>query len=149
MSQSAYGQAETTGSGSSFTSQLADACGVRAQWLATGDGPMLPDGTEDTQSASERLYGALDVLSKELLDADEDTRIAVGELLAAMATHPYTAKNKSRLILRLLVTERDNSPSSPHDGMRRSHIFGELGVLDLGEKNGRRDPDAAAGGEKK
>lgn len=41
MSQSAYAQAEREGNGSAFTTQIADACGVNAGWLATGQGEML------------------------------------------------------------------------------------------------------------
>lgn len=39
MAQSTLTEAETTASGSSFTPQLAAACGVRAEWLATGKEP--------------------------------------------------------------------------------------------------------------
>jgi phage repressor protein C with HTH and peptisase S24 domain len=39
MSQSTLAEAEYTAQGSSFTAQLAQACKVRAEWLASGDGP--------------------------------------------------------------------------------------------------------------
>lgn len=41
MSQSTLGELEYTGQGSSFTPQIAAACGVRAEWLATGEGDMV------------------------------------------------------------------------------------------------------------
>lgn len=152
MSQSAYGQAETTGSGSSFTSQLAEVCGVRAQWLATGDGPMLAKVDGDDISAAERIQSALDVLSKVLLEADEDTRIAVGELLATMATSPTTVKNKSAVILKLLVTSADNPPVSPQDGNAPSSHFSKTikRITVGGDEDGQSNTDAAAtGGRKK
>lgn len=149
MSQSAYGQAETTGAGSVFTSQLAAACGVRAQWLASGDGSMLEGNPSTPAAAEEQLRSALDILAHALQAADKDTRIAIAPLLAAMAEDPFAPKNKSRLILRLLVTEGDNQQHAPHDGQREAHIVGELGVINLGDWNGRSDTDAAAAGEKK
>lgn len=149
MSQSAYGQAETTGSGSSFTSQLAEVCGVRAQWLATGEGPMLPKEDGDEISAAERIQSALDVLSKVLLEADEDTRIAVGELLSTMATSPATVKNKSRLILKLLVTSADSPHVSPQDRNASSSHFGKtIPRITLGDEDGQSNTDAATGGRK-
>jgi len=41
MSQSSYAQAESVGNGSALTLQIAAACGVRPEWLATGKGEML------------------------------------------------------------------------------------------------------------
>lgn len=48
MSQGTLGEAERIGQGSSFTSQIAKACGVSAEWLATGKGEMIqrPRGLE-------------------------------------------------------------------------------------------------------
>lgn len=43
MAQSTLAGLEKDGQGSSFTPQLAAACGVRVDWLATGDGPMKGD----------------------------------------------------------------------------------------------------------
>lgn len=149
MSQSAYGQAETTGSGSSFTSQLADVCGVRAQWLATGIGSMFEKDEGEENSEFERIQFSLDVLSEALLRTDKNTRLAIEPLLSSMAKEPADAKNKSALILRLLVSEHDKPRSPPHDEVRQPHISGELGVINLGEKDGRRDQDAAPGGGKK
>lgn len=152
MSQSAYGQAETTGSGSSFTSQLAEVCGVRAQWLATGEGPMLAKDESDDISEAERIQSALYVLAKVLINADEDTRNTVGELLATMAASPETVKNKSRLILKLLVTDADKPDFSPQDGNAPTSHFSYVGprlTLPGGEQDGRSNTDAATGGRKK
>lgn len=48
MAPSTLAEAEYTAQGSSFTPQLAKACGVLAEWLATGDGPKHPPGTAKT-----------------------------------------------------------------------------------------------------
>lgn len=145
MSQSAYGQAETTGSGSSFTSQLAEVCGVRSQWLATGIGSMFEKEDGDEDSEFERIQFSLDVLSEALQRTDKNTRLAIEPLLSSMANEPADAKNKSALILRLLVSEHDKPRSSPHDRMHQPHIHENLGVLDLGDGNGQGDSSAAAG----
>lgn len=41
MAQSTLGELEYDGNGSSYTAQLAKACGVRAEWLSEGIGEML------------------------------------------------------------------------------------------------------------
>jgi len=111
------------------------------------DGNAEPS-SEAGPTVEERISAALEVLSNELLQADDDTRHTVGELLSAMAASPQTVKNKSRLILRLLVTDRDKSHKSTQDQLGQPHISVNLGHLDLGDENGRRDTDAAAGGRK-
>lgn len=115
--------------------------------LVPGISPPIPV-VETTPPASE-LAGALDVLLAALQDADKSTRIAVAPLLAAMASDPGEAKNQSELVLRLLVADRDKSHRPPHHQVRQSHIFENLGVLDLGDSNGRSDTNTAAGGRKK
>lgn len=42
MSQGSLSELENTGMSSTFTVQIARACGVDAHWLATGEGEMLP-----------------------------------------------------------------------------------------------------------
>lgn len=95
------------------------------------------------------LAEALDVLAEALQSAGKDELLAVERWLSAMAADPANAKNKSGLILKLLVTDRDKSHKSAQDRMRQSHIFANLGDLDLGDANGRRDTDTATGGRKK
>lgn len=112
------------------------------------DGSAERDGT-NVPTVDEELAFALDVLAKALQRADKSVLIAVTPLLAAMATEPDTAKNKSQLILKLLVTDRDKSHKPAQHRLRQSHIFENLGVLDLGDANGRRDTDGAPGGRKK
>lgn len=90
-------------------------------------------------SADDELAVALNVLTKVLQSADKSILIAVAPLLAAMASEPGTAKIKSDLILKLLVADRDKSHKPTQDRMRQSHIVGELGILDLGDRDGRRD----------
>jgi hypothetical protein len=98
----------------------------------------------------ENLAAALGVLTKALQEADESILIAVAPLLSAMASDPANAKNKSALILKLLVADRDKSHEPSQDRVRQPHISVNLGVLDLGDdNNGRRDTDAAASGRKK
>lgn len=42
LRQSTIGELEKKGNGSQKTTQIALACGVRPEWLASGEGPMLP-----------------------------------------------------------------------------------------------------------
>lgn len=147
MSQSTYQEAETTGARSTYTSQLAAACGVSAQWLATGAGSML-DGTGNDKTETDKLADALKVLTKALQKADKNARIAIEPLLASMAQDPQDSANKSRLILRLLIT--DNVQPARADNDRPGHTSGELGRLTLGdEAHGRGDSAAATGGGKR
>ena len=149
IKQSTIAEMEVSGQSSLMTPQIARACGVDAYWLATGEGQMLVKDEGAETSEAERIQSAMEALSKVLIGADEDTRATVGELLAAMATAPATVKNKSRLVLRLLVADRDKSHKSPQDRMREPHIFEDLGVLDLGDGNGRSNTDTATGGGRK
>lgn len=101
-------------------------------------------------SIDEDLASALEVLTKVLQSADKSILIAVTPLLASMASDPAAAKKSSDLILKLLVADRDKSHKSPQDGMRQPHIFENLGVLDLGDGNGRSNTNRATeGGRKK
>jgi hypothetical protein len=114
---------------------------------------LAPGATRLTRAGSSaptsELANALDVLFAALRDVDKSTRIAVAPLLAAMATDPAEAKNQSELLLRLLVSERDKSHKAPQDRMREPHIFEDLGVLDLGDGNGRSNTDTATGSGRK
>ena len=150
IKQSTIAEMEVSGQSSLMTPQIAKACGVDAYWLATGEGSMLAKNEAGEISEAERIQSAMEVLSKVLIRADEDTRGAVGELLAAMAGAPTTVKNKSRLILKLLVTDGDKSASTQQDRMQEPHIFEDLGVLDLGDANyGKRNTVTATGGGRK
>lgn len=112
-----------------------------------GNQTPLPHGVP---SAQDELDAALLVLTKVLQSADKSILIAVKPLLAAMADDPETAKNKSNLILKLLVADRDKSHKSPQDGARQPRIFENMGVLDLGDGNGRSNTNRATeGGRKK
>jgi transcriptional regulator with XRE-family HTH domain len=151
MSQSGYAEAETTGLTSTYTAQLAAACGVSAQWLATGEGQMVSDGTE-LPPESDQLKTALGVLTKALQKADKNTRIALEPLLASMANEPEDAAQKSQLILRLLVTS-DEPDKRSHDDHATA---GQTGVLiggsafrQLGETDGNSDRHASKGASKR
>lgn len=97
----------------------------------------------------EDLAFGLDVLTKVLQSADKSILIAVAPLLAAMASDPAEAKKSSEIILKLLVTDGDKSASTQQDGMRGSPILVRTPRQTLGDANGRRDSDTAAGGRKK
>jgi Helix-turn-helix. len=152
IKQSTIAEMEVSGQSSLMTPQIARACGVDAYWLATGEGPMLgrlAEAKADSNSP-ETLAQALDVLVDALQAADKDKLIAVRGWLSAMAADPSTAKNKSDLILQLLVTDADKPVAPRQTRMRQSHIVGELGVLDLGDNHdGRRDTNATAASKKK
>ena len=141
MSQSTLQEAETTGLKSTYTAQLAAACGVSPQWLATGEGS--PDTTAPRPEA-DQLADALEVLTKALKKSDKNARIAVEPLLSSMAKEPEEAGQKSRLILRLLIT--DAVRDTPAENDRPGHRSADLGILDLGDRdNGRSDRVATAG----
>lgn len=147
MSQSAYAEAESTGLSSTYTAQLAAACGVSPAWLATGEGSMLGN-TGEVRPESDQLADALEVLTKALQKADVDARIPLEPLLASLAREPEKAGTKARLIVKLLLTSYDNVPTAEND--RPGHISGDLGILDLGGvKDGRSDRTAAEGGRKR
>jgi DNA-binding XRE family transcriptional regulator len=95
VSQSAIGEAEKIGYGSSYTYQIAMRCGVNPAWLSTGDGPMALDGLIScvpqgpakamlpTLSAQAHLLGeCFDML----VDAAERHR-AYNEATAAILAH--------------------------------------------------------------
>jgi hypothetical protein len=148
IKQSTIAEMEVSGQSSLWTPQIARACGVDAYWLATGEGPMLGRQAEPPATQID-LARALEVLTKVLQEADESVLLAVKPLLSAMAADPPTAKNKSDLILKLLVTDADKPDFSSHDELRSSHIYRRTERLTLGDENGRSDTDAATGAGKK
>jgi transcriptional regulator with XRE-family HTH domain len=138
MSQSGYAEAETTGLTSTYTAQLAAACGISAQWLATGEGSMLSDGA-NPKPEMEQLAAALGVLTKALQKADKNTRLALEPLLSSMAKEPEDAAQKSQLILRLLVTDHqaDEAAHHHHPTAKRSGVLiGGSAFRQLGETDG-------------
>jgi hypothetical protein len=114
--------------------------------LTSGVASQKPRAVSDVSS---ELARALDVLTKVLQGADESVLMAVKPLLSAMADDPMNVKNKSALILKLLDTPGDNSSVGSHHEVHQSHIFAELGHLDLGDSNGQSDSAAATGRGKK
>jgi transcriptional regulator with XRE-family HTH domain len=125
---------------------------VLADQVAVDRGLIVKQGgprSKPLSSPPPTLARALEVLTKVLQGADESVLLAVKPLLAAMATDPATAKNKSDLILKLLVTDADKPDFSSHDELRSSHIYQRTERLTLGDENGRSDTDAATGGGKK
>lgn len=133
--------------------RLEKASGFSWIWLAQGKGPKLvevdqaPFPPQKSRPEADQLADALKVLTKALQKADKNARIAVEPLLSSMAKEPEDSANKSRLILRLLIT--DTVPSIPAENDRPGHISGDLGILDLGDReHGRSDRVAAKGGRK-
>jgi len=134
--------------------RLEKASGFSWMWLAQGKGPKLieveqaPFPRQELLTEADQLADALEVLTKALLKSDENARIAVEPLLASMANEPEKAGQKSRLILRLLTT--DTVQDTPTENDRPGHISGDLGILDLGDRdNGRSDRVATAGSRKR
>jgi transcriptional regulator with XRE-family HTH domain len=104
MSQSAYAGAETTGQGSTYTSQLAAVCGVRAKWLETGEGEMLGSETETptTRLDPDAVLGALRTLADSLRAADKPTRSAVAASFSVLASDPDQVENVIAMLGKLL-----------------------------------------------
>lgn len=121
---------------------------VAAERGLTGTSPTSQPSGAAPRPAGD-LEAALHVLAGAMSRASRTTRIAVGPLLAAMATDPDDAKNQSELILKLLVTNADIPNKPPHDEMSRSHIYVKTGPLTLGDENGRRDTDTSTGTREK
>lgn len=101
MAQSTLAAAESSGTGSRKTAQIAHHCGVNAFWLATGKGEMLAAASASTSSGlAQALQAALNALASvpkaqqgELLERlgmwvryqDEVDRLRLYEMLGASA----------------------------------------------------------------
>ena len=132
MSQSAYAGAETTGQGSTYTSQLAAVCGVNAEWLATGDGDMLGSdalSAQQTPAEPDRIRGALRILADSLRSADRTTRTAVAPLLSLLASEPDQTENVVDMLEKLLPVAR----GSQQDGSGGKEITSLLPSLEQKE----------------
>lgn len=138
IKQSTIAEMEVSGQSSLMTPQIARACGVDAYWLATGEGPML-GRQADATNGDLQVEDALSVLGSALQRASKSARMAIEPLLASMASDPADAKNKSDLILTLLVTGSDKRHAPSHDEVRSSHIYVKTKRLTLGDENGRSD----------
>lgn len=132
--------------------KLEKASGFSWLWLAQGKGSKLvaeaPQAQqEEARPEADQVAHALEVLTKTLLKADDDVRLSLEPLLSSMAKEPEKAGNKSRLILRLLFTDAVHDIPAEND--RPGHISGDLGILDLGDReHGRSDRVATEGGRK-
>lgn len=146
MSQSAYAGAETTGQGSSYTSQLAAACGVRAEWLATGAGKMV-DNDDQTHAEDEPdVMQAIEVLAGAFSALDKATRLAVAPLLSLLAQEPDQVGNVTSALQKLLP--RTNLAQIPQqDRPAGRQISTVLPSLEQKERQGhaKRIPDQARG----
>lgn len=97
----------------------------------------------------ETLAQALNLLAEALQNAGRDELMAIERWLSAMAADPANAKNKSDLILKLLVTSGDKHNEHLHDERRGRGFSVVTPPLKLGDENGERDTNAAAGGKEK
>jgi phage repressor protein C with HTH and peptisase S24 domain len=70
MAQGTLGEAEVTAQGSSYTSQIAQAAGVRAEWLATGKGAMLQTSTDRQGAQTNAAYRRATDSDVEILQYD-------------------------------------------------------------------------------
>lgn len=146
MSQSAYAEAETTGLKSTYTAQLAAACGVRPQWLAVGEGRMLDsDTTEDDLPEVEQLASAIELITKALMNTDEFHRGLVRHSLSQLGLDSGESGNISHKIADLLVTKPTES-APRHDPLSTTAkvgvLIGSSATKDLGGQDGRGNRDA-------
>lgn len=101
--QSTISTAEREGNGSGETPVYAQACGVDALWLATGEGEMIPvflkqnqplaldnQAQAATNNIVPSLAQSIQALSQHLVDMDVTTRRRAGRLLADLADEPHT-----------------------------------------------------------
>jgi hypothetical protein len=131
--------------GEKVARKIEEQLGLPRMSLDTSDADEPIPTPQPTRQENEQIAQALGVLTKALQKADKNTRIALEPLLASMANEPEDAANKSRLILRLLVT----APVLLSD-TENGRTSGELGRLTLGdEEHGRSDRTAAKGGGKR
>lgn len=108
----------------------------------------VPAVPQESRPEADQLADALEVLTKALTKADENTRIAVSPLLSSMANEPDKAGQKSHLILRLLVTE-GVAPSAPDDRPRSvGKLIGGSALQDIGGKSHGQGDRAATQGRK-
>lgn len=76
MAQSTLGELEYVGHGSTFTTKIAMRCGVRAEWLAEGHGPMLDEVQRldpEVLRAAEQINALPDKLRRWALTVIEHT----------------------------------------------------------------------------
>jgi transcriptional regulator with XRE-family HTH domain len=153
MSQSAYASAETNGQGSTYTSQLAAACGVRAEWLATGQGPMIAKAASHAVSAAAAAVNeppdvmqALTVLAGALSKLDKPTREGVAGMLAMLAKEPEQAESTLAALGRWLTPT--NLAHIPHDSQSAGRgVSSSRPTLEETEIQGhaKRNPDQRSG----
>jgi len=127
MSQSAYGAAETTGQGSTKTSQLAALFGVSAEWLATGSGEMA-DGASTPQQPDEMEH-ALQVIARVLSTTDKVTRSAIASSFSLLAAEPDQVKNVVATVRKLLPAR--TLARTSQDDQSTGLVFRDLGTGDL------------------
>jgi transcriptional regulator with XRE-family HTH domain len=148
MSQSAYATAESTGQGSTYTSQLAAACGVSAEWLATGEGEMIPRFSPSLEARQEpgEIEGALRVLAEALKAADTPTRAAVAPLFALLAQEPERLESVASTLMRL-IPERNLTARNLQDDQREGKTITALlpSLANKEQQGAKRNPVQSRG----
>jgi hypothetical protein len=115
-SQSNIAELETTGQGSSFTPQLAQRCGVRVEWLATGEEPMVAAKAYSFANSTNRQvaaeppsdYGlamAVEKIAKAIEAADPATRADAAEMIALLLRNPIANSGLVPIIVEKLSGE--------------------------------------------
>lgn len=113
--QSNIAELETTGQGSSFTPQFAKRLGVRVEWLATGEEPMLPVQSQQARSSTAQESGAaadhydlataLQTVGRAIESADAATREDVLAMLTLFVRNPTANAGQLPLLLGRLSGE--------------------------------------------
>lgn len=104
MAQSTLGELEWIGDGSSKTAQLAAACGVRAEWLATGNGLMVDE--------EKRLHPEVAEMAKHINDLPKKKR----DLVLLAIRNSVTLVNEAGVIGQ---DQEDEDADDPQPAVRR------------------------------
>lgn len=104
MAQSTIAGLLKTGQGSSKTSKIAAALGVRVEWLADGIEPMVdgPGAAIAMRSRRVGVGGLLLQLADALKPIDPLTRNAIGEFLDGLARNPDDAQRIAKQVTGLI-----------------------------------------------
>jgi transcriptional regulator with XRE-family HTH domain len=108
MAQSTLAELEYIGSGSSFTAQIANACGVRAEWLANGEGPMVDQPLE--------LRPEVAAVAKQINDLTDKQRAWVLSTLV----HVLEVAHETFTVNTSALDQSDEEPSRPTTPLQKS-----------------------------
>lgn len=115
IKQSSLSHLESTAFCSTHTTQIAKACKVDPNWLATGEGEMIPAAVTALNEAVQTPFNAPTVgnalanLGALLQKATPKTRAAVADLLSRYAQDPATGQSLAQAIEILVKADMDDS----------------------------------------